>query len=120
LSSTTRSPMVIRPRSGWPRPATARRSVVLPLPEAPSSATIEPRLAVNEQSLRMCWPPSHLSTFSTTSSVMDPCSELERHDEAQGGHDDAGEGEGRDGVHGSGLEQGDHERADQLGPRGQD
>src|SRR5262245_11318056 len=40
--TTGRSPMVIRPSSGFSRPATQRSVVVLPQPEGPSSVTISP------------------------------------------------------------------------------
>src|SRR5437868_12575735 len=40
--TTGRSPMVMRPPSGFSRPATQRNVVVLPQPEGPSSVTISP------------------------------------------------------------------------------
>src|SRR5215510_11479464 len=40
--TTGRSPMVMRPPSGFSRPATQRSVVVLPQPEGPSSVTISP------------------------------------------------------------------------------
>src|SRR5262245_34921279 len=40
--TTTRSPMVMRPSSGFSRPAIQRSVVVLPQPEGPSSVTISP------------------------------------------------------------------------------
>ena len=42
-SNTLRSPMVMVPDFGLSSPATARSSVVLPLPDGPSSATTSPR-----------------------------------------------------------------------------
>jgi hypothetical protein len=52
-SKTTSSPIRIDPVSGCSRPATQRSSVVLRLPEAPSSETMEPRSAVKEAPFRM-------------------------------------------------------------------
>src|SRR5882724_6840867 len=41
-STTVRSPIEMRPPSGFSRPATQRNVVVLPQPEGPSSVTISP------------------------------------------------------------------------------
>src|SRR4051812_10050539 len=41
-STTVRSPIEMRPPSGFSRPATQRSVVVLPQPEGPSSVTISP------------------------------------------------------------------------------
>jgi hypothetical protein len=46
LSNTTLSPIRMRPSCGTSSPATARSSVVLPLPEGPSSDTTSPRESV--------------------------------------------------------------------------
>src|SRR3954451_17120816 len=42
ISTTVRSPMVMRPASAFSRPATQRSVVVLPQPDGPSSVTTSP------------------------------------------------------------------------------
>src|SRR5438105_1544236 len=59
--------MLILPRLGCSSPATERNSVVLPLPEAPKSATTSPGLRVIETPFRIGWSPYCKCRSSTTS-----------------------------------------------------
>ena len=76
-----------------------RSSVVLPLPDAPSSATMVPLFASKEAPRKMWFPPSHFSTLETLRSVMDAGSEPQGEAKPQGGEENAEESEGRDLVH---------------------
>src|SRR6266550_4152004 len=70
-SKRTFSPILIEPSCGSSRPATARSSVVLPLPDGPSSDTTSPRLRVRATPLRIGLSPYLRCRFSTVSSAME-------------------------------------------------
>src|SRR5919198_1553121 len=85
-SNTTLSPILIVPSCGTSRPATARSSVVLPLPEGPSSETTSPRFSTSATPFRIGLSPYLRCRFSTVSSAMRCFSVLiaQLHAEAQG------------------------------------
>src|SRR5437016_1286801 len=70
-SKRTLSPVLIEPSCGTSRPATARSSVVLPLPDGPSSDTTSPRFSVSATPLRIGLSPYLRCRFSTVSSAME-------------------------------------------------
>src|SRR2546421_6882545 len=115
----------MRPTSGWSRPAIARSSVVLPLPEGPRSATTSPLRSSNETPFKMSFSPSRLCTSATTRFAPRPARLLfmqahpqaQRDGEAGGDEDDVDDGKGSDGVHRSGRPERHYERPDHLGSR---
>src|SRR4051794_25634954 len=60
----------MRPALGCSRPATERRSVVLPLPDAPSSATTSPGCSVIDTPFRMGLLPYERCRSSTVSGFL--------------------------------------------------
>src|SRR4051794_30282530 len=95
----------------------ARRSVVLPLPDGPSSATTSPRRSWNETPLRMSFSPRRLWTSVTTRLLIEAHSEAQRDTQAGCDEDDVDHGESGDGVHRARSPQRDDERADHLRAR---
>src|SRR5262249_23019043 len=67
LSYSTLSPMAMRPWLGCSSPATERSSVVLPLPDAPSSATTSPGCSVIDTPCRIWFVPYARCRSSTAS-----------------------------------------------------
>src|SRR5512132_2886339 len=63
--------MVMMPASGFSRPATSRRSVVLPAPVGPNSTTSSPLGTVRLTSFAASTSPKRLVTRSMTTSAMD-------------------------------------------------
>src|SRR6476646_8008562 len=108
--------MAIRPREGCSSPATERKSVVLPLPDAPRSATTSPGSSVMETPFRIGLSPYCRCRFSTTSGL--PGLFMEAHPEAQrdgeAGRDESNVDERKRShlVNGTGAPQRDEHRAD--------
>src|SRR5690349_24992029 len=102
----------MRPRSGWSSPAMARSNVVLPLPEARSSATTSPGASANETPFSTWFSPSRLWTSSTTSLSMEAYPEAQRDGEPRRDEDDVHRREGGDGVDGARRPERHDERAD--------
>src|SRR5436309_16020044 len=97
----------------------ARSSVVLPLPEGPSSATTSPRLRVKETPLRTWLSPSRLCTSETTRSFMDAHPEPQSDGEADADQQHVDDRERADGVYGAGPPERHHQRTDDLATGGQ-
>src|SRR5689334_15853124 len=123
-SNTTLSPMRIEPSCGTSSPATARSSVVLPLPEGPSSDTTSPRLSVSATPLRIGLSPYLRCRFSTVSSAMflpivtsiaQPHAEPQRERESDADQQDVDERQRGDDVDRATLPQRYQLRADDLG-----
>src|SRR5450755_223901 len=120
--------MTILPLLGCSRPATERSSVVLPLPDAPRSATTSPGLSVIETPLRIGLSPYCRCRFSTTSLscgflpmpvsilFMQAHSEAQRDGQADAHQRNVDQRQRGDLIDGAGAPQRDEHRADDLGP----
>src|SRR5262249_55394986 len=111
--------MRIEPACGVSRPATARSSVVLPLPEGPSRATTWPRGTTSDTPLRMSLPPRRSLMSSTARSAMKAYSEPHGDGEADANHHHIDDRKGRDEIDRAGAPQRHQQRADDFGARTQ-
>src|ERR1700693_2302799 len=107
--------IAIDPACGCSSPATARSSVVLPLPEGPSSATTCPGVTLTETPLRISLSPSRNLRSLTIRSAMQTHSKPDRAGQAGADHDDIDDGKGGDQVDRAGAPQRYQERADHFG-----
>src|SRR5262249_26264472 len=114
-SKSSWSPSRIRPASGWSRPAMARSSVVLPLPEGPSSATTSPRPSSNETPLSTSLGPRRLVTLETSSLPMQAPPQSQCHRQAGGYQNDVDHRQRCDDVDSPGRPERDDQRPDHLG-----
>src|SRR5512141_2305498 len=109
----------MRPRLGCSRPATERSSVVLPLPEAPRSATTSPGLSVIETPSRILLSPYCRCRSATTSLLaglfMESDSEAQGDRETRGDQRDIDQRQCGDLVDRAGAPQRDEHRADDFG-----
>src|SRR5262252_7246586 len=104
-SKNTLSPIAIEPACGVSRPATARSSVVLPLPEGPSSATTSPAGTVSDTPLRISLSPRRRATSLTMSSAMQAHSQPDRDGKADADHDHIDDRQRRHKIDGAGTPQ---------------
>src|SRR3954471_17822834 len=97
----------------------ARRSVVLPLPDGPRSATTSPLRRSNETPFRMSFSPRRLWTSETTrlASLMQAHPQAQRDGEARAHQDHVDDRERCNGVDGPRRPERDDERTDHLGSR---
>src|SRR5262249_1386597 len=108
----------MRPSLGCSSPATARSSVVLPLPDAPSSATTSPGLSVSETPFNIELSPYLRCKPSTTSLFaglfMQTHSEAQRHGQTDGNQRDVDQRQRRYLVDGASAPQRNEHRADHF------
>src|SRR6185437_5194129 len=97
--------MAIEPRYGCSRPATARSSVVLPLPDGPSNATTSPAGTEIETPLRISLSPRRRATSLTVSSAMQAHSKADRDGKADADHDHINDRQRRHQIDGAGAPQ---------------
>src|SRR5262249_41598313 len=116
-SKKTRSPMAIEPRCGVSRPATARNSVVLPLPDGPSSATTSPAGTASGTPLRISLSPRRRATSLTMSSTMQAHSKADRDGKADADHDHVDDRQRRHQIDGAGTPQRNQKRTDHFRAR---
>src|SRR5258705_13546425 len=107
--------MTMRPPSGRSSPATERSSVVLPLPEGPSSARISPRSTEKETPRRISAPPRRLNICSAKSSGIESHPQTEREEQRQADHQDLDHRERRNEVERPGAPERHDQRADPPG-----
>src|SRR5439155_13010563 len=119
LSKSIEPPIAILPRLGCSRPATERSSVVLPLPDAPRSATTSPGLSVIETPMRIGLSPYCRCRFSTTSLFiglfMEAHPEAQRDGEPDGDQRNVDQRQRSDLVDRAGAPQRNEHRADDFG-----
>src|ERR1043165_7160653 len=118
-SNSTASPIAMRPRDGSSSPATERSKVVLPLPDAPSSATTSPGFSVIDTPCRILLSPYCKCRSSTTSLLaglfMKTDSEAQRRRETGGDQRDVDQRQRGDLVDRAGAPQRNEHRADDFG-----
>src|SRR5471032_399615 len=114
-SKNTLSPIAIEPPCGISKPATARNSVVLPLPEGPSSATTWPGVTLSETPLRISLSPRRRRRSFTTRSAMQAHSKPDRDGKADADHHHIDHGKGGHQIDRAGAPQRHQQRADDFG-----
>src|SRR5471032_206676 len=114
-SKNTLSPIEIEPPYGTSRPAIARSSVVLPLPEGPSNATTWPGVTLSETLLRISLSPSRNLRSFTKRSAMQAHSEPDRDGKTGADHHHVDDGKGRHQINRAGTPQRHQQRADHFG-----
>src|SRR3974390_2387311 len=107
--------MAIEPACGVSSPAIARNSVVLPLPDGPSSATTSPAGTATETPLRISLSPRRSATSLTMSSAMQTHSQPDRDGKADADHHHVNTRQRRHQINGARAPQRYQQRADDLG-----
>src|SRR4029077_4496406 len=107
--------MAIDPRWGISKPATARKSVVLPLPDGPSSATTSPAGTAIDTPLRISLSPRRRATSFTVVSAMQAPSEPDRDGKADADHHHINDRKRRHQIDRAGAPQRHQKRADHFG-----
>src|SRR5271166_4329274 len=108
--------MRMEPRYGVSRPATARSSVVLPLPEGPSTAATFPAGTVTDTPLRASLSPYRSARSLTVRSTMQTHSEPAGNEQAHADHHHIDDGERRNEVDCACAPKRYQERADDFRP----
>src|SRR5262245_41355126 len=114
-SKKTLLPIAIEPACGVSSPAMARKSVVFPLPEGPSSATTSPAGTMSDTPLRISFSPRRRATSLTTSSAMQAHSKADGDGKADADHDNVNDRQRRHQIDSAGAPQRYQKRADHLG-----
>src|SRR4249919_2396250 len=107
--------MVIDPLCGSSNPATARKSVVLPLPDGPSSATTSPAGTTTDTPLRISLSPRRTATSLTMRSAMQAYSQPDRDGKADADHHHINDRKRRHQIDRAGAPQRHQKRADHFG-----